>query len=180
MPEHSATAGSIILEKAYATSKMLDSSGWNGLLRHKSTPSDVDHPPVGLCFDNNGRILFSDFSITCSSWDEVGRTLKGQRWLYESLIKYAPHCAVICRHHVTPAERRYIDTLRDVDQFQAMIWDFEPVLSPIYDGAWWQSFVTIWMNESRGPLRIRRHLLGLKIGMIKPKAPTIPPEPEAS
>jgi hypothetical protein len=111
MPAHSDSAGKIILEQAYATSKMLDSSGWNGLLRSKITPSDVDHPPVGLCFYNNGAILFADFSVNCDDWGKLRRTLKGQRWLYESIIRHGPHCAVLCKHNVRPEMCRPIDTL---------------------------------------------------------------------
>jgi hypothetical protein len=175
MPAHSETAGRVILEEAYAASKMLDNSGWSALLRHRITPSDIDHPPIGLCFDNDGSVLFADFSINCDSWAQLARTLRGQRWLYESVIKHGPHCAVICKHAVTPEMHRHIDTLHDVDAFQVMVWDFEPVLSPIYDGAYWQGFVTTWVNEPDGPLRIRRHLLGIKAGLVKPKPPTTPP-----
>jgi hypothetical protein len=170
MPAHSETAGSIVLEEAYAASKMLDSASWNGLLRSKITPSDVD-----LCFDNNGAVLFADFSISCADWKQLSRGLRGQRRLYEALIRTGPHCAVICKHSVNPDMRRHIDTLRDVDQFQAMVWDFEPVLSPVYDGCWWQAFVMKWVNEPSGPLRIRRHVLGLDTGLIRPRARTTPP-----
>jgi hypothetical protein len=172
MPAHSDTAGSIILEEAYAAGKMLDNSGWNGLLRNKITPSDIDHPAVPLCFDNRGAIIFCDFSIHCDSW---ARMLRGQRLLYEGFVRWGPHCAVVCKHSVTAEMRRHIDTLRDVECFQAMFWDFEPVLSPSYDGAYWQGFVTTWVNESNGPLRVRRHVLGLKAGLVKPKPSTTPP-----
>jgi hypothetical protein len=57
--------------------------------------------------------------------------LTGQRWLYESLIKGGPHCAVICRHNVRPEMACTIDTLRDVDTFQVMVWDFGRVTSPL-------------------------------------------------
>jgi hypothetical protein len=162
MPAHSETAGSIILEEAYALSKMFDSSGWNGLLPNKITPSDVD-----LCFDNNGSIIFADFSNNCDNWDRLDKKLKGQRWLYESLIRHGPHCAVLCKHSVAPEMGRKIDTLRDVERFQIMIWDFEPVLSPIYSGEFWQHFVIAWMKTSDGPLKIRRQILGGSVGMIK-------------
>ena len=64
---------------------------------------------------------------------------------------------------------RKIDTLRDVERFQVMIWDFEPVLSPVYDGTRWQAFIVLWMNRPDGPPKIRRHILGTSIGMIKPE-----------
>jgi hypothetical protein len=154
MPAHSSTAGRIIREEAYALSKMLDSSGWNGLLRQKITPSDID-----LMFDNDGSVLYVDFSITYDNWNDLGQALKGQRRAYESNIRYGPHCAAVCKHSVTPEMGRRIDTFRDVDRFQAMIWDFEPVLSPIFDGALWSTFVKVWVNERKGPLRIRRSVL---------------------
>ena len=164
MPAHSGTAGSIILEQAYALGKMFDNSGWNGLLRNKGTPSDID-----LCFDNNGSIIFADLSKTCDSWQQLGNALKGQRWLYESLIKCGPHCAVLCKHSVAPEMGRQIDTLRDVDSFQVMVWDFGPVLSPVYDGTRWQAFVIMWMNQPDGPTKIRRHILGASTGMVQPE-----------
>jgi hypothetical protein len=172
MPAHGDGAGRVILEQAYAIGKMLDNSGWNGLLRDKITPSDIDHPAIPLCFDNNGAVIFADLSINCDDWS---RALRGQRRLYESIIRNSPHCAVICRHNVPPEIGRQIDTLRDVDRFQVMVWDDGPVLSPTYDGAYWQGFVTTWVNEPNGPQRIRRAFLGLSVGLVKPKPRTVPP-----
>ena len=102
MPAHSDMAGRVILEQAYAASKMLDNSGWNGLLRRRITPSDIDHPPVGLCFDNNGAVLFADFSINCDNWSLLGRTLRGQRWLYNPSSGTAP----IARSFASTTSRR--------------------------------------------------------------------------
>lgn len=172
MPAHSETAGSIILEEAYALSKMLDHSGWNGLLNNKKTPSDIDIPQTPLCFDNDGAIIFVDLSINCDSWEKA---LKGQRWLYESLIKWGPHCAVLAKHSVKPEGHRKIDTLRDVESFHVMVWDFELVFSPLYDGAYWQNFVIAWVNDTAGPLRIRRTILGQHVGLIRPKPASSPP-----
>jgi hypothetical protein len=159
-----------MLEDAYALGKMMDSSSWSGLLRSGITPSDIDLPDIPLCFDNNGKIIFVDFSRKYDSWKT---TLPGQRWLYESLIKCGPHCAVLCKHNVAPDLFRKIDTLRDVESFQVMVWDFDCVFSPIHDGAFWQRFVTVWVNHADGPLKIRRHILGLEAGLIK--ASTAPP-----
>jgi hypothetical protein len=165
MPAHDERAGSIILAQAYAASKMLDNSRWNGILRNKITPSDVDHPSVGLCFDNNGAVLFCDFSISCADWSQHGRFLKGQRWLYESIIKGSRHAAILCKHDVRGELCRQIDTLADVQSFQVMVWDFGPVLSPVWAGKWWQRFVTRWVNDPGGPLMLRRHVLGLSVGL---------------
>jgi hypothetical protein len=164
MPTHNETAGSVILQEAFALSKMHDSSGWNGILRNKIIPSDVD-----LFFDNDGKIIFADFSNNCDNWDQLDRKLKGQRWGYESMIRWGPHCAVLCKHSVAPEMGRKIDTLRDVERFQVMVWDFEPVLSPVYDGTRWQGFVRLWVNYDDGPLKIRRRVLGESVGMIRPE-----------
>lgn len=169
--------GRIISEEAYAAGKMLDNSGWKGLLRNGITPSDIDQPTVPLCFDNKGAIIFAELSSDCADWKDESR---GQRWLFESLIRHARHCAVLCKHSVTPEMHRHIDTLRGVDSFQVTVWDFgqdgdDFVFSPVYDGAYWQRFVTKWVNESNGPLQIRRHILGLSAGLVKPKAATVPP-----
>ena len=175
MPAHSDNAGRIMLEEAYAASKMLDNSGWNGILRSGITPSDIDHPAVGMVFDNRGAILLCDFSISSDSWEQIARTLKGQRWLYDSLINHTSNCAVLCKHSVSPDLKRPIDTLRDVERFHLMVWDFGMVLSNIYDGAYWQAFVTRWVNDAEGPRRIRRTILGESVGLIRPKAKASPP-----
>lgn len=162
MPAHSSTAGSIIREEAYCLGKVLESSGWNGLLRDKITPSDID-----LIFDNRGSILFADFSIQCDRWEEVKAKLRGQYMAYEAAVAHGPHCAAICKHSVKPDLLRKIDTLRDVERFQVMVWDYGPVLSPVYDGAYWQHFVTFWVNIPHGPQHLRRHILGLSVGLTK-------------
>jgi hypothetical protein len=161
-----------MLEDAYALGKMMDSSGWNGLLRNGITPSDIDLPEIPLCFDNNGNIIFCDFSRTYDNWEN---SIPGQRWLYESLIRDRAHCAALCKHNVTPDLLRKIDTLRDVETFHIMVWDFERVVSPVYDGALWQRFVTDWVNRADAPLKIRRSILGIKAGLVKPST-TLPVE----
>lgn len=166
MPVHSETAGSVILEEAYALGKMLDHSGWNGLLRDHITPADIDIPGVPMVFDNKGAIIFADLTRSYLSWDKV---LVGQWLLYEALAHHGPHCSILCKHSVTPQTGRKINTLLDVEQFQVMVWDFEPVLSPVYDGTRWQHFVTLWVNKSYGPSKIRRHILGTSTGMVRPE-----------
>lgn len=170
MPAHSATAGSIIREEAYCLGKVLESSEWNGLLRDHITPSDID-----LIFDNRGAILYADFSINCDQWEQIRQTLRGQYLAYEAAIKHGPHCAVICKHSVKPDLLRKIRTLSDVERFQVMVWDFGPIFSPVYDGTYWQHFVLHWVNRTDGPLYLRRYLLGLHAGLIKPLSPGEPP-----
>ena len=172
MPAHSERAGHIAFPENY--DMKVESSGWNGLLRNRITPSDVDHPAVGLCFDNNGSIIFCDFSLTCDNWDALGLRLKGQRWLYESLIHYTSHCAIVCKHSITPDQKKYIDSLRDVERFQVMVWDFGVVCTPVIHGQEeWQNFVTKWVNEANGPQRIRRTILGHSVGMRTPRPPLV-------
>jgi hypothetical protein len=172
MPKHSGSAGSIILPEAFALGKMMQSESWRGLLRDNIIPSDIDLPEVPLCFDNRGSIIFVDFSRSFNSWQTI---LGGQRQLYEALIRTGSHCAVLCKHDVAPEMGRYIDTLRDVDTFQVMFWDFEPVISPLYSGAYWQHFVCKWVNNKRGPFEIRRRILGLSAGMIRAQPVSHPP-----
>lgn len=169
MPAYSRTAGSVILQEAFALGKMHESSGWRGLLRDGCIPSDID-----LYFDNNGMIIFVDLSSSYDRWDSP-RTLTGQLRGYLSAIRCGPHCAALCKHSVTPEMNRKIDTLRDIETFQIMIWDFELVYSPIYDGAYWQNFVIAWMNDPKGPLRIRRTILGQHVGLIRSRPNSNPP-----
>ncbi len=171
MPAHSDRAGAIIpeLAEAYALGKMLDNSGWNGILVRHITPSDIDLPDIPLCFDNNGAVILADLSSSYTQWD-APRTLVGQRRLYNALIRTGPHCAVLCKHNVKPGFGRKIDTLRDIESFHVMVWDFEPVYSRVMDGAYWQAFVMRWVNERDGPLRLRRTILGVNVGLVKPSS----------
>lgn len=183
MPSHSNRAGELLpeLAEAYALGKMLDHSGWNGLLRDRITPSDIDIPGVPIFLDNNGAMIFADLTTSYQSWD---KTLIGQRRGYEALCQWGPHCSVLCRHSVKPGMGRKINTLRDVEQFQVMVWDFQAsrqargpssfVLSPVYSGKWWQAFVQHWVNYPDGPMRIRRKLLGRSVGMILKPANVVP------
>ncbi|PWT72142.1 MAG: hypothetical protein C5B60_09950 [Chloroflexi bacterium] len=154
MPRHSATAGSIILPEAYALGKMMDSSGWNGLLRDGITPGDID-----LCFDNQGFVLHCDFSSSYSRWEDA---LTGQRRNYQAAIRHAPHAAVLCKHSVTPEMHRKIDTVRDVDTFHVMVWDHGPIICPtVFKREYWQEFVVRWVNYPQGPHYLRRRVLSL-------------------
>ena len=152
--------GAIIpgMEPNYLYSKMLDHSEWKGLFRDHIMPSDLDIPGVPLCLDNRGAIIFADLSISYRTWIDVDKDIHGQRMLYEALIKHGPHCSVICKHSVSG---RIIKTLSDIESFQVMLWDFEPVLSQVYLGSEWKPFCLKWVNEAGGPLSIRRRILGL-------------------
>lgn len=143
--------GWIFAEDAYAQGKMLNHGGWNGVLPRLITPSDVD-----MVFDNNGKIIFIELSRVRSSWQEV---TKGQRLLYENLIRGGAHCACLCKHNVPAAIQ--IDTRYDVDSFQIMVWDYGLVYSKTYSGTLWEKFVSDgWFGSTNGPLFVRRKLLG--------------------
>jgi hypothetical protein len=156
------TPGTILVEKAYALGKMAESSSWYGLLRTGITPCDID-----LCFDNNGKMIFGELSSHTDTWNDISY---GQRKVYEGAIAHQPHCAVLCKHSIKPEMDRAIDTRFDVEKFQVMLWDFEFVLSPTYDGKYWETFVKWWVNFPLGPLELRRRILGGSVGLIKPAA----------
>ena len=143
--------GNIHSPEAYAQSKMLDHSGWYGKLPRGSRPSDIDFVAVKMVFDNNGSMLWGELSRSASEWGQLDY---GQKWLYESAIKFSPHCAVLCFHNA-PLDRK-IDTYRDVISFQPMVWDYDFVAGRVYDGVEnWHKFVNGWFKNS---LRVRRFI----------------------
>lgn len=100
------SGGRIICEVAYAQGKMLDSSGWNGVLARGITPSDID-----WFVESSGMYLFAEFSRECVSMDCLSR---GQELAYTRLARRANGDLVaICKHSV-PTDRR-IDTMLDVE-----------------------------------------------------------------
>ena len=138
--------GRIFAEEAYALGKMLDHSGWQNLPR-KITPSDFD-----MIFDNDGAILFCELSSSSSEWKKLSA---GQRWAYQSAIRYRvrwfPCLAVLCRHNLNPETGRKIDTMNDVIAFQVMLHDFDFRVSRLIKGnEHWQKFVTAWFSNSSG------------------------------
>ena len=142
--------GWIFDEDAYAQGKMLNHASWNGILPRRITPSDVD-----MVFDNAGRIIFIELERSCSRWQEVTR---GQRLLYENLIKSGAHCACLCKHSV-PVPMQ-IDTRYDIESFEIMVWDYGLVYSKIQPGVYWKKFVCDWFSAPEGPLFVRRKILG--------------------
>ena len=162
--------GSIIWEEAYALGKMLEHSSWQKgePLPRRVTASDIDVTfiPIsgGFVFDNKGKIIYAELTRAFANWNNVSR---GQRWLYESCIRDGLHCAVICKHSVTPESQRAIDTRHDIEAFQVMLYDSgEFVLTQPYAGNEnWQRLVQQWFID---PCRLRRFLLGRFIGMRLP------------
>lgn len=151
-----AAPGAIIWEEAYAQAKMLDHSGWSGILDRRITPSDVD-----FAFDNRnagGAIIYGELSSSCREWAQLQ---SGQREFYENCIRDRHHCAVLCKHSVRPEHGRKINTFTDIESFQVMVWDHGPVYShAIVGNQHWQSFVVQWVNRSDGPMRARQRVLG--------------------
>lgn len=153
--------GGIHSEEAYALGKMLDHSAWSDLPR-KITPSDLD-----MAFDNDGKIIFGELSSSECEWQRLSR---GQRLLYENAIKNSPHCAVLCKHAVSLADGRPIDTRGDITSFQVMLYDYGLVICPVFDGNdRWQKFILRWLDRDGWQI-IRRRLLSL-YGLPKDQIP---------
>lgn len=93
-------------EQAYAQGKMLDSSGWSGLLARGITPSDID-----WFVESSGCYLFAEFSRDCVEIDCLSR---GQQLAYTRLSRRPNGDAVaVCKHSVPTT--RAIDTKSDVE-----------------------------------------------------------------
>lgn len=107
--------GAIFAPEAYARGKMLDHSGWAGILPRKITPSDVD-----AVIDSNGRQLLWELSSRSPAWADLKF---GQRYLYENLVKSGKgRIVAACVHHRQPDEGQPIDTVEDVLAFQGMFY----------------------------------------------------------
>jgi hypothetical protein len=137
--------GKVSCELAYAQGKMLDHSGWIGLLPRGSSPSDID-----LIFDDrkHGRVLFVELSSTVHQWNLLQ---KAQREIHERLVAggFGKILSVVCKHSV-PHDRQ-IDTHADIQRFQIMY--FGALLgwatSPVMSGEWWPSFVAEFFAGKR-------------------------------
>lgn len=145
--------GAINVEKAYALGKMLDHSSWqkgSEVLPRGITPGDID-----ASFDNKGKILFCEFSSSQTQWCDLDI---GQLRLYKACVMDSPHCAVLCKHNVTLADNRPIDTRFDVQSFQVMLWDYEFIFTRIWpnDNQDWQRCVMSWFED---PLATRRRFM---------------------
>jgi len=166
------TPGSIFSQEAYALGKMLDHSSWwrdPPKLPRGITPSDTDYPPIPLCFDNNGWVLWCELSSSFSAWHQVQT---GQKWLYESILRNSQHFGVLCQHNVRPEMQRPINTRYDIQSFQVMLWDFGYVRSNVITGnGMWQKFVLSFYQPGQ-PEYIRRRIIGASVGdyQVKPGA----------
>jgi hypothetical protein len=135
--------GAIYSEAAYAQGKMLDHSGWYGVLPKRITPSDID-----AVWDNSGDILFGELSSQHETWGELSR---GQILTYFNTIgPVSRHFAVLLKHSVFG---RQIDTFKDIDSFHLMIRkDRDLLLWPSRDrpcdGSQWVKFVLFWFKNA--------------------------------
>lgn len=124
------TRGQIYNRVRYEQAKMLDHSGWNGVLKRRITPSDCD-----MWIDFNGkRQLFVELKTTESL--ELGT---GQRRAYENLLKIGQGKIVVAVARVNTPPDRDIDTFRDVEAFQ--VWTVSEKWPTIYGADKWQQFV---------------------------------------
>lgn len=151
------TPGSVRVEQAYAQGKMLDNSGWYGVLPRSITPSDID-----LVFDNAGKQVLAELSSQNERWEEISR---GQRLLYENNIIGGGNIALLAKHNVPPDTT--INTYRDIVSFHAMLWDGGLITcESIFQGnETWREFIKKWFAD---PIHLRRRLIGLSVGLVKP------------
>lgn len=135
------TQGEIMCEMAYAQGKMLNNSGWYGVLPRNITPSDID-----MVIDNNGDCLFCEISRHNNEWTQLG---PGQLWLYKNMIDFSRSIAVLWKHSVPQDEQ--IDTFTMCDSFQVMYGGqgegFH--LTKQFKGGRWVDFVKAWFNDPR-------------------------------
>lgn len=100
------SGGRILSEQAYAQGKMLDSSGWQGVLARGITPSDID-----WVVESSGCYLFAEFSRDTF---EICGLSRGQEIAYTRLSQIAGgHAVAVCKHSVPTT--RAIDTKADVE-----------------------------------------------------------------
>ena len=143
--------GAIHSLEAYAQGKMLDHSGWYGILPRGITPSDID-----AVFDNGGDILFCELSSQHATWGDLSR---GQLLTYFNTIgPVSRHFAVLLKHSVSG---RQIDTLNDIDSFHIMIRKdrdilFWPDQENSASGERWNRFAKFWFKSAPAA---RRHVI---------------------
>lgn len=123
--------GSIRDRAAYIREKMIDHSGWNGVLPRAITPSDID-----AVLDNDGAILFIEMSGATSDWNEYP---DGQHRLYRNLVRNGGgrQLSVLCKHTTEPGKD--IDTLRNVTEFTVIYRSEDDVMA--VDGLQYRTYV---------------------------------------
>lgn len=139
--------GSILVEQAYAQGKMLDSSGWFGVLPRGITPCDIDH-----VFDNNGHMIFLEITSQWRTWEEFKEHCFGQWSVYKSLVIFGQsrHVSVLWFHAI-PINVQ-INTFRDCESFSVMWMQCHDdrkrmTVSPAVGGDKWPGFVKLWFSD---------------------------------
>jgi hypothetical protein len=136
------SGGRIICEQAYAQGKMLDSSGWNGVLARGITPSDID-----FYVESSGCFLFAEFSRDSSDLESLSR---GQELAYTRLSRRPTGDAVaVCRHNVPFT--RAIDTKEDVQA--CTVYFASGSKSVQLCNAQWQQLVAKWAANPADAVR---------------------------
>ena len=160
----SSSGGHILVEQAYAQGKMLDHSSWQGILPRSITPSDGD-----AILDNNGLIMFWELSSHHAEWKSLD---KGQRRLYENMVRGSNGLAIaVLLCHDTP-QHSAIDTRAGIESFQVLFsqqslvqkptWRYETILrhSKVIKGSeYWQRFILGWYSN---PVKLLSSLFGAK------------------
>jgi hypothetical protein len=134
----------IISEEAYALGKMIYGQSWREILPRGCYPSDFE-----MIFDNRGSVLFGEADSKIVRWEDLDGAQLGS---FQSAVRHGNHCAVICKHDVTPADHRKIDSRHDIVSFQAMVWDLGAFrVSRLIEGnEHWQNFVKAWYRNPHG------------------------------
>lgn len=138
----STSGGRILCEEAYAQGKMLDSSGWNGVLARGITPSDID-----FYVESSGCFLFAEFSRDSSELESLSR---GQELAYTRLSRRPTGDAVaVCKHSVPYT--RAIDTKADVEA--CTVYFASGTKSVLLCNDQWQQLVTKWAANPADAVR---------------------------
>lgn len=129
----SQSGGAILCEAAYAQGKMLNHSGWSGVLARGITPSDID-----FYVESSGCYLFAEFSRECVDIDCLSR---GQELAYRRLSRRPNGDAVaVCKHSVPT--NRAIDTKLDVEA--CTVYFASGTKSVLICNEQWQQLVEKW------------------------------------
>lgn len=127
------SGGRILCEQAYAQGKMLDSSGWDGVLARRITPSDID-----FYVESSGCYLFAEFSRDCV---ELGCLSRGQELAYTRLSRLpGGHAVAVCKHSVPTS--RAINTKADVEA--CTVYFASGTKSVLLCNEQWQQLVVKW------------------------------------
>lgn len=110
--------GKIYCREAYAQAKMLDHSGWNGVLPRGITPSDID-----MVIDNEGLVLFVEFSSKTASWHTLKSKSYGQWKLHRNLVWNGRGTQFSALCHLQPEPDKDINSMTDVIEFSLMLYD---------------------------------------------------------